>query len=144
MEPVKFTCILHEDATPNTLALYYTFKDEAENAQPEEFRQEILQRLEASFDLQEEVTTLQAQVEAYQEYIYELNDRLQILEQMQIGIDQILRELETIKQSQAHQEGNAPKQHAKPTLAIRTLKRLQEKEEEEEAAAEDAEEYEQE
>jgi hypothetical protein len=72
MNPVRFTLILQEDNTPKTLELYHSLCDEDGNLIHTEFEQEIYQRLEGSFDLPEQMTTLQAQVEAYQEYIYEL------------------------------------------------------------------------
>lgn len=131
MDPVTLTFVLQEDVTPKTLEFYSSLCNELGEPGEAEFRREILQRLEESFDLQEQVTTLQAQVEAYQEYIYELNDRLKILEHTQTGIEQILREIQEVKQAITSEENeDSPKHHARPSLAIRTLKRLQEKEEE--------------
>ena len=132
MDPIQLTLVFHEANNPKILELYNSLCDEDGNLLRTQFEQEIYQRLEDSFDLPEQVTTLQAQVEAYQEYIYELQGRLKLLESIQSGVDQILQEFRDLHNSDKPGLNNdAPKLHAKPSLAIRTLKRLHDQKEEE-------------
>ncbi len=125
MNPVKFTFVLQDEVTPKTLELYESLCDEEGNIIRTEFEREVGERLEASFDRQEELVTLQAQIDAYQEYIYELQSRLNVLGPMHENVKQILRDVQALKrQEDSPPDPDAPKQHARPSMAIRTLKRL--------------------
>ncbi len=126
---VELMLVLQEDVTPKTLELYRFLCHAHGETARKKLQQEVIQRLEASFDVQGQITTLQAQIEAYQEYIFELQNRFESLEKVQNGIEQILQEIQLLKQSkQPEPVEDEPKKHTRPSFAIRTLKRLQEKE----------------
>lgn len=126
MNPVKFTFVLQDEVTPKTLELYESLCDEEGNILRTEFEREVCERLEESFEHEEELVTMQAQIEAYQEYIYELQSRLNVLGPMHENVKQLLREVRALKPKETTPppDPDAPKQHAKPSMAIRTLKRL--------------------
>ncbi len=133
MNPVQVTLVFQEETSPKILERYDALREEDGNLLRTKFEQEIYRRLEDSFDLQEQITNLHAQVESYQEYIYELLSRLKTLDSMQSGIEEILTEVRALRRAEKSEHpSDVPKQHAKPSLAIRTLKRLREQQEKQE------------
>lgn len=124
-DPVTIALELRDDQMPRAFAWYYMLCDHGAPS-AEQVQQAISQRLERSFEWEEQAATMRDQIEAYQEYIYELQQHLKLLRPIQKGIKHLMQEVHDLKDAVNANppRPDPPRQHATPSLAIRTLKRL--------------------